>query len=265
MILSGKNQKINATIKGAVTGIVVICLLLSCNRQIQYSGYQNQQYAVKDSTLAESNYELTTIILPYQDSLREIMGEVIVYSEDVLTKNLPEGSLGNYCADACLSEINMQRETKQQSKADFCLLNNGGLRVPLPEGPITLGQVFELMPFENELVLVQMDSSSIKQVLDFTAGKKGAPVSGIRFALSLGKSDAIETGNGILSNNKQYLMLTSDYIASGGDGYSMLKTKATETTGIKVRDALIMNMKRINGQGQRIKPYTDGRIREIQP
>jgi 2',3'-cyclic-nucleotide 2'-phosphodiesterase (5'-nucleotidase family) len=263
--LVSKNQKINATIKSALTCIAALCLFLSCNRQIHYSSYQDQQYAVKDSTTAESNVELTGIIRPYQDSIREIMSEVIVYSEGVLSKNLPEGTLGNYCTDACLIEINRQREKKQQTKADFCLLNNGGLRAPLPEGPITLGQVFELMPFENELVLVQLDSSSIKQVMDYTAVKKGAPVSGIRFALSGEKADSIEAGDEMLGNKRKYLMLTSDYIANGGDGYSMLKTKATENTGIKVRDALIMNMKRINAEGRKIIPYTDGRIRKIQP
>lgn len=251
--------------KNVLTGIAAVFLLLSCNRQIHYSSYQDQQYPVNDSAGAENDYKLASIISPYQDSLRGIMSEVIVYSEGVLSKNLPEGSLGNYCADACLIEINRLRETKQQPKADFCLLNNGGLRVPLPEGPITLGQVFELMPFENELVVLEMDSASIKQTMDFIAGKKGAPVSGIRITVSGGKSDSIEAGDEMLTNKRKYLMITSDYLANGGDGYSILKTRISENTGIKVRDALIMNMKRINAQAQRIKPYTDGRIREIQP
>ena len=44
---------------------------------------------------------------------------------------------------------------------DFCLLNNGGLRTSLPQGNITRRKIFELMPFENELVVVTISKEKM--------------------------------------------------------------------------------------------------------
>lgn len=70
-----------------------------------------------------------------------------------------------------------------QEAADFAVFNTGGLRRPLPLGNITRGDVFELMPFENELVILTMNGEAVKKLVNFIATKGGAPVSGLRLRI----------------------------------------------------------------------------------
>ena len=96
--------------------------------------------------------------------------------EDQLIKETPEGNLGNFVCDA-LFKKHVDYLAEDLQKADFVLLNNGGLRTNVPAGTLTIGKLFELMPFDNELVIVTLNSSSMAQLLDFIAKKGGMPVS----------------------------------------------------------------------------------------
>ena len=59
----------------------------------------------------------------------------------------PESLLGNFVTDLCLRQYS--------NIADICVMNNGGLRSNLTKGEITRGDIYTLMPFENELVILE--------------------------------------------------------------------------------------------------------------
>ena len=96
----------------------------------------------------------------------------------------------------------------------FSIVNNGGLRTSLPKGKITVGDVFELMPFENELVLLSLTGSQVSELADYIASRGGEGVSGISFGMLSGRAEGIKIQNRPLEPDSTYWMVTSDYIAA---------------------------------------------------
>ncbi len=228
----------------------------------------------KSTTTITSNAELIHIdsslsaevlaqqmIQPYKESLDAEMNEVLVISamEFPKEKNKPETLLGNLVADLSLEII---KGKFPQTKIDLCLLNNGGLRTSLPQGEITRGKIFELMPFDNELVIVTISEKQLIELINYIRNVGGQPISsGISFDFSSSENNDIKQ----LFNekgNSPFQILTSDYLAQGGDNMNFfLNPIKYETTGIKVRDAIIEYCIAEHKKGKQLTSKTDGRIR----
>jgi 2',3'-cyclic-nucleotide 2'-phosphodiesterase (5'-nucleotidase family) len=215
-----------------------------------------------DSLAASNDTALMQMLQPYRDSMNIRMGIVIGQSCQPMTKALPEGLLGNYCAEACMRQVADWCSQNQNPKPDFCILNHGGLRASLPFGDITLGNVYELMPFDNELVIIRITQDDLKALAKHTAGKGGAPVCGLRMRILQGEADSIEIVPNRNPEKTMFSMLTSDYLANGGDGFPIRGTSANQTTtGLKVRDVLISDIHEHKLKNDSIRSRIDGRIR----
>lgn len=186
------------------------------------------------------------------------MNAVIGKTDSAIFKGKgPESTLGNFFADACLDEAK-----KIDSSIDFAIPStNGGLRNSLPKGNIILSNVFELMPFENELLVLNLKGSDVLELCKFIAQSGGQPVSNIKLKIV----DKVPTE--ILINGKpfdssvNYNVLTSDYIAGGGDDtFGMANPLESKKINLKVRDALIQNIKSKTAAGKTITAKLDGRI-----
>jgi 2',3'-cyclic-nucleotide 2'-phosphodiesterase (5'-nucleotidase family) len=215
--------------------------------------YQNvdSNYFQVDSTLYYS-------IKPYSLKLSQIMEEVIVYSGGTFTKAKPESTLGNLLADAT-KEI-AEKHTNQ--KIDVAFINYGGIRVPeLSEGKVTIGHVYELMPFDNYLVTIDLTGNELNQVLQAIAKADGWPISGASFNIT-NNNEAINirVGNRPIHPNFIYTIALSDYIANGGDNMSMLVPLVQNNTGVLLRDAFIQYFTEIGKQGNALEAKLEGRI-----
>lgn len=200
-------------------------------------------------------------ILPYQKSLTADMSKVLAYSEQSLEKGQPEGLLGNFVADACLQIANQVYNPGDGQKIDFLFLNNGGLRNSLPKGDITKGNVFELMPFENELVILKVNGSIVKKIVNFIASKDGAPVSGIRFTIKDKEALNMLINNREFDSTKTYKAATSDYLANGGDQlFFLANVKEKESINLKVRDAIIQYLVQKSTAQEHLVVKSDQRI-----
>ena len=184
----------------------------------------------------------------------------------------PEGTLGNFIADLSLFTLNNLNENLNL-KADFCILNNGGLRTPINKGPITRRKIFEVMPFENELVVLKLNSNQLHELLKFiieksyqsNSRKAGVPVSGIRLRISDNKITRGFVNTKELDYNKSYSVLTTDYLANGGDHMNFFKScKEKIPTGILLRDAIIHYIEDINKSNIKVDAALDGRIEILQ-
>jgi 2',3'-cyclic-nucleotide 2'-phosphodiesterase (5'-nucleotidase family) len=118
------------------------------------------------------------------------------------------------------------------------------------------------MPFENELVVLYLPGASITKLAQFIVQKGGQPVSNL---LLEAKGDSITTlliNNQPIEPTKTYRVLTSDYLANGGDGILAFKDAIKkENTNIKVRDAIIEYMRNEQSAGRTLNPMLDGRIK----
>ncbi len=116
------------------------------------------------------------------------------------------------------------------------------------------------MPFENELVVVTMTSERIENLFDFIAAKGGVPVSGLRLTIDGQKAAQIKIGGVAYDSTKTYKVLTSDYLANGGDSYDFFLGAPREGTGLKVRDAVINYLVETTKAGKEIDVILDERI-----
>lgn len=218
-----------------------VLILQSCSSRWAVSEISYTRISAEKNLPSSAAYD--SIIAPYRQHLEAQMNEVIGYSlvEMPKQKDQSETLLGNFVADLVFNTVT---ETLGL-KADACLLNIGGLRASLPQGNITRGNVFSLAPFENEVVLVEIHPNAVNKMLFYLA-QKPQPVSG--FTLKI-KSDGsiMELGGGLAQTKESYIIITSDYLANGGDNMDFFKESLGRVaTGIKLRDMIIdyINMKK---------------------
>lgn len=241
--------------------ITCIVLTLSCKTSFVATDVKTQNIAVSDS-LFEIDSQLVRVYLPYKNILEKDMSRVISVSEKEMFKDKPESGLTNLLADLLLEEGKMEvmrKNLKIQPQISF--LNYGGLRTGLPKGEITVGKIFELMPFENEMVFIKLTGGQIQQFFDIVAGHGGESVSGVRFVISDEKAKNITVNGEKLDVAKKYWLVTNDYAANGGDGLEIL-TQNSEmiTTGLKIRDLIIANFEQRKLKGESLIETLDGRI-----
>jgi 2',3'-cyclic-nucleotide 2'-phosphodiesterase (5'-nucleotidase family) len=173
------------------------------------------------------------------------MNAVVCYSDTPMPKlkNVTESLLGNFVANLTFEVAN--------EKADFCLLNFGGLRTSIPKGPITRGKLFELMPFENSLIIVEISDEKFRELIKYLINVNGQPVSNL--TLSVSKSDTIcKIGKDeYIPNGQNIKVLTTDYLANGGDHMNFfIDPILKQNLGIKLRDAIISHCSSKNTKGE---------------
>ncbi len=243
---------------------IILLLFASCHTQYAIEKKETQQYTFSDSAKSPVDSTIWKMINPYHNELSAKMSELLVVSDQALIKDYPEGLLGDFAADAIQHQAIKKCEANNLSKPDFTFLNNGSLRVPLPKGEINLGNIFELMPFENAIVILEIKGKDLDPLFKYIGEKNGIPVSGIRMNI---KNKTVESVliNGIaLEAEKTYRVATNDYLANGGDNMSFLKSAITNTAiNYTVRDAFISELKEMKATGKTLNVKLDGRITKL--
>lgn len=240
---------------------ISIALIQSCSAptKIKSVTASSIEFNSQNTSIDSSAYK---VIAPFKSEMDKIMNEVLVVSDTSLTKDLPEGSLGNFVSDAVLKKTNDHYKPADNLPADICLLNNGGLRAQLPKGKITRGNAFELMPFENSIVIITLTGEKTKQLFQSLVDFNGAPFSGATIKAKGKKISELKINGEFFDPNKNYKVVTSDYLASGGDKYDFFKEPVkTEILNYKLRDAIIDYMIEENQKGNTLKGKKDGRIK----
>jgi len=199
--------------------------LLACSPNYTLQSYDNKVVAIKST--ADST--ALAIIAPYQNAIEEEMNEVLSYTKIELNKKGSESTLGNFVTDLCLN----------YADAHMCVMNNGGLRTTINKGPVTRGKLYQLMPFENELVVLELNKEDYLGLLEYICKRGGEPFSGISITMTedgeiLNHSESVD-----FSKGEKIRVLTSDYLANGGDKMNFFQNKEQLKVGMKLRDAII--------------------------
>jgi len=185
--------------------------------QNSYQELSREVYEVQSIELDSIAYYT---ILPYKTELDAQMNHVLCHSKNFMDKGKPESLLGNWISDASLN----QAQKLVEWPIDLAFFNSGGLRSNLPKGAITKRDLYQLMPFENELVVLQLSAEEFEDLKTYFTKTEGQPM-----GISSNYSD----------NKSLYYILTTDYLANGGDKMSFFKDKHQHHVGLKMRDALI--------------------------
>jgi 2',3'-cyclic-nucleotide 2'-phosphodiesterase (5'-nucleotidase family) len=233
-----------------------VLLISSCHRPLTVAKSDYRQYAIDSQTGVDSAF--VNYYLPYKEKMQSEMDKVIGQTEQELTKpSAPETLMGNFFADALLTE-----GLKKDPSIQFTLATKGGLRTTFPKGDITVSHVFELMPFENEMVVLKLSGENVQKLIEFIVNKDGEPISGMRMKIRNKQAYDVTIGGQPFDVSKTYNLLTYDYLADGGDDLECLR-QPLERREInkKVRDALLENIMDLTRQGKKINAQLDGRIR----
>lgn len=236
-------------------------LISSCTKVIHISEPKGSSVKI-ETTAIESSQEIEELIEPYKKQMEEEMNQVIGMCEMELIKARPESTLGNWTADL----IHKKCEEYYGATIDFALVNYGGLRIPsLPKGEIKKSTIFELMPFENALVVLSVDAKIIQQLFDRMAEYGGWPISHqVSYKIKDGKPVEILINGKSIDQKKIYKIALSDFVANGGDKCYFFKDQKQELLGKLFRDVIMEYVIELNEQGGQVSAKLEGRVEVIE-
>ena len=198
-------------------------------------------------------------IQPFQDSLDRTMNTVLVRSAQRLRKGEPESALGNLMADVLL-EIGSERAGK---RLDVAMTHNAGIRTELPAGPVTLSTAYELMPFDNAVVVLTLPGPVMQRFVAYVA-RELEPQAGLQLVVDRDSRKLLSAlvGGQPLDSSRTYTLVTTDYIAnSSGAAQILKKNGGYQDLKLLYRDALIDYFRRRGQRGETLNPQKDGRTR----
>lgn len=221
--------------------LAILTFVAACgSRQVATGVHTPARVVTADASLTRIDSSIPddpaidSLIQPYRETFKASMSEVLAVAPQTLRTGRPEGPLGALVADIMLARARVATGLPVQ----IAVTNNGGLRVPLEAGEITLEDVFELMPFDNEIVVLRLTAAQIDSLANEIAAGGGEPVAGMTFTISgQGAANLLVDGEPLVPGD--YWVTTSDYLAGGGGGMPVLwKPQEIRRTGILLRDAI---------------------------
>lgn len=228
---------------------------ISCRTAYQTQSMQYQSYRISSSYSKDTSVQ--QFLATYRSNVDRTMNAVVGVATESMDKTQPESTLGNFMADAMF----VMAAEKYNTAVDAAFVNFGGIRLTqLPKGDVTTGKIFELMPFDNLLVLQKMKGAVLQQVLDLAAAKGGWPVAGITMQIKDKKAVNVLVGGRPLDPQAEYTIVNSDFIANGGDNADMLRVIPQITNGYLMRDAIFDYIAKLKSQGKSISATIENRV-----
>ncbi|MFK7692954.1 bifunctional metallophosphatase/5'-nucleotidase [Paenibacillus sp. HJGM_3] len=238
--------------------------------------YMNDELVAFEGGLTEYNEsvaedpQVAEMVKQIASQIDSVMNVVIAKSEvnldgDRTVVRKKESNVGNLLADAMLEKS----KAIKGYEADVALMNGGGIRVQLAAGDITKKDLYSLLPFPNTLVIVNATGKQIREALEngVSQVESGAgrfpQIGGMSFrynpALPAGQRVLdVKVGGAPLDLTKTYKVATNDFIAAGGDGYSMFADGKPFNTGITMYELMEETLMK---RGT-VHPVVEGRIVE---
>lgn len=225
--------------------------LVSCHTVYHPTSVKSSGYAIAGGVIADTGF--ASYLKPFRDSMDMTMTEVVGKASKRLDIKRPVSTLGNFMCDAMLA---MARE-KHDPGADIAVVNLGGIRRPyLEPGSITRGILFEIMPFDNLMVLVTVKGDVLERFLQETAGD-GAGIGGFTMKVTNKRASDIMVNGKPLDPSEEYTIVYSDYNFSNSRS---LKGAAARQTNYLIRAAMEDYVKKMSRDGMEIGENLENRF-----
>ena len=192
-------------------------------------------------------------LAPTKADLEEQLNVQIGYAPERLWVGDPECPMLNWATDALWEAA----KKVYPEKVDIAIVNMGGMRCEWPAGAITKEKVFELMPFDNELVVLTLKGEDVIALCESFARYGGQGVAGMRVKTVDGRLADVQVGGKAVNPKALYTVATSDYLSGGTDHMDAL-TRYVEywRSELRIRD---LYLEAVQTQDT-IRAVVDGRM-----
>ena len=245
-------------LRAVALAMTITVLLTACARK---------QYVVKsievtrvemDSTWEPAtSTQMQTLVNSLQAKMADETQKIIGTANRTLSKGKPQSLLTNFTADAMLDYASGLWGT-----VDFAVMNVGGIRTTLNQGNVSVGNIYEIYPFTNRLLLLELPGKAVKEFFDFVAETGGVGLSkNLEVVISDKAVESLKIGGKAVDENKIYRIATIDYLAEGNDGMTAFikAVKVTDSNKL-LRDIMIEHIKTLTDENKSVDARLDNRI-----
>lgn len=226
-------------------------LLNSCTTK-KYYNYKIEGKQLPVSKESGETEAIESFINPYRNHINKDLDNVLAYCPETMDKSKGEWqtNIGNLMADLTVEMANPVFQSREKKAIDICLLNHGGIRSIIPKGNVTTRTAYEVMPFENSLVVVELKGDQLKEMADYIIKeRKPHPLSGLKIVFDKNSKvvKSLTVKGKAIENQNIYYVVTSDYLSNGGDKMDFFKkTDKVHDLHYKLRNVIIDYFKKID-------------------
>ena len=232
----------NLKIQHFVIFVTITCLCACNDAPKKLSKISGKQLPITDSINVTDSID--SFVAPYRKGVNEVLDSALAYSPKQISKK--DGkyntSAGNLMADIILSESNPIFKSRTGQEVDFVISNHGGIRSVISEGKVSARTAYEVMPFDNSIVVVEIKGKSVRELISFLINAKNPhPIAGMQIVLNNNETLKDVNIQGLpFDENRTYYVATSNYLADGGDDMGFFKDGLnTVDLNYLIRNAMI--------------------------
>jgi len=250
-VVVGTTIIVQAGYYGNALGVFKITVDKDAKKNIQYPERRILR-KVKAGPNDPFDADVAGIIKRYDDQIRGEFGRVVGETRVDLRKRPFESNIGNLVCDAM----------RKAAASEVAFQNNGGLRTTIPAGKITLEQVYTLLPFDNNLMTMDLTGAQIVDILEYNAKTDGMlQVAGLKVLYDLSAPEGsrvkeLVIGAKPVDRARVYRVTTNDFLAAGGDRFGMFREGKNAAIGNDLREAVLDYLKKYSP----VSPKIEGRI-----
>lgn len=243
--------------------ILFITAIFSCKQETQHlTRIEGKQISISDSL--ETDLEIETYIKPYRLHVNKELDSVLAYAVETYSKSDGElnTAIGNLFADIIYEQSNPVFYKRTGKNIDMVLVNHGGIRAIISKGNVTTRTAYEIMPFENSVVVAAIYGTQVNKLIDYLIkAKRAHPISKLKLVVNKDFDLVEATINNIaIDTSKIYYVATNDYLYSGGDGMNFFQPNdSLYVLNYKIRNTLLDYFTKVDT----INPVIDDRFIQL--
>jgi len=195
-------------------------VFLNCREEKkQLFKIEGKQIEISDSLATDP--EIEAYVKPFRDHIEKDLDSVLAYAADSFSKKdgYLNTAIGNFMADAMYAKAHPVFKSRTGHDIDMAIMNYGGIRATLKKGNVSKRTAFQIMPFENKIVVVALKGTQIERLIAYLCKAKSAhPISKLNLIVDQNFEVLQATIKGQkIQQEKTYYVATSDYLYNGGD------------------------------------------------
>ncbi|MFI3296327.1 MAG: 5'-nucleotidase C-terminal domain-containing protein [bacterium] len=226
--------------KFLLLAILFACILAFLNRRLNDSPIVITSTDLIEVIASDTvqHQAMNQFITSYKAQKDANMNVVIGSCSEQLNVHSGEKALRNIVADMMLYVA------QENHHADMAITNTGGIRRNLFAGNITIGDIYEILPFDNSLVILEYKGADLLDLADAVAAKGGEALSGMSLDIVDGKAENVMIAGAPIDTTRTYQVVTTDYLSWGNDNLTPLSRHINSTAlNMMMRDAMIKYVK----------------------